>query len=74
MAILHIYRDALRSNHFWEYQHFSPLCAVNLGYYDNNLATQIIFNVPGTSPTSWPKLILIELQSGKKDLFCGIPP
>ena len=33
---------------FWENHHFSPLCAVNLGCYDNNLETQIIFNVPGT--------------------------
>ena len=28
---------------------FSPLCALNLGYYNNNLETQIVFNVPGHS-------------------------
>lgn len=44
---------------------FSPLCALNLGYNDNNLESQIIFNVPGASPTPWQNFTLIELDSEK---------
>ena len=68
MAISHQYHDSLWSNHFWEYHHFSSLCAVNLGYYDNNLETQIISIVPGTPSTSWQKFFLIELESEKSFL------
>ena len=51
-----------------EYHHFSSLCAVNLGYYDNNLETQIISIVPGTPSTSWQKFFLIEFESEKSFL------
>ena len=69
MAISPQYRDSLWSNRFWEYHHFSSFCAVNLGYYDNNLDTQIISIVPGTPSTSWQKFILIELESEEKFSF-----
>ena len=47
---------------------FSSLCAVNLGYYGNNLESERQI-ISGTPPTLWQKFILIELES-----FCGVPP
>ena len=48
---------------------FCDAIAINPDYYDNNLETQFISNVPGTPQTSWQKFILIELESEKRFSF-----
>ena len=50
---------------------FSLLCGVNLGYYDNNLETQVISF--WDSHNVMAKFHLNRALVSKKAFFCGVP-